>query len=201
MSLIEITGREQEYSRQYQLGHLLTLVLAAVVLLYGLNIRSGILFATTPYTNIGAGVQLRYPANWLIDNEGDYIFRVRDMTRIGFKTTMQIALHPVSNNMTERNVVDSLTISRASEIPLYNVLAIENYTLPDETQALAVSYSLADTETNPFLQSLPSIVSGLDIIVIRGGQAIVVTFRADAETFDDDVDVFLRLLNSLDLEF
>jgi hypothetical protein len=198
MSLIEITGREEEYRRQYRLGNVLTIAVAVIALLYGLNMRAGIVNATTTYTDVQAGIEVAYPLNWLIDTDGDYVFRVRDMTRIGYKTTMQIELRPVGPDMTARNVLDALTMTRAEQLSAYDTFPIEAYTLPDETEATAMRYTFVDTEANPFLESVPVVVSGLDILAVRGGQAIIITFRADARTFDDDLAIFNRMLANLE---
>lgn len=198
MGLIEITGREQETKREYSLGHYLTMIVAVLMLLYGINLRSSVLGATTPYVNVQAGIEVSYPANWLIDFEGDYVFRVRDMQRIGYKTTIQINVRPIGPDVSERNVLDALNITRPNQLSTYNPLAIEPYLLPDETPATAMTYTFVDTEPNPFLEGVPTVVTGQDILTLRGGQAIIITFRADSSTFDEDIQVFNRMLASLE---
>lgn len=198
MTLIEITQEDPARLRQYRLGHFLTLLVAGAALLYGLNLRSGILNATVRYSNVEVGIAASYPQNWLIDFDGDYVFRVRDMTRIGYKTTMQIALRPIGPNMTARNVLDTLNITRPETLSRYDPLSIEQTILADDTPATVMTYTFVDADPNPFLESLPTVVTGRDILAIRGGQVIIMTFRSDASTFDEDVAVFERMLRSVE---
>jgi len=198
MELIEITGQEEEFTRRQRWSHALTVIVGVVVLLYGLNMRAGALYATTIYDNAQAGIRANYPQNWLLDESEDYVFRVRDMARIGFKTTILITTQPIGPDMTERNVLDTLNITRPLIMAAYNILSIGDYTLPDGTPATAMNYTYVAVDTNPFLESVPAVVLGQDIITIRGGQAIIITFCADAQTFDQDSAIFNRFLASLE---
>ncbi|MFW5709305.1 MAG: hypothetical protein ACOCX5_03690 [Chloroflexota bacterium] len=198
MSLIEIIEPRDEFSRQYRIGQFLTLVVAILFFLYGINARNNTLNALVQYTDIEAGISLSYPAEWLIDFDGDYIIRARDMQRMGYKTTIQITLLPIGPDITERNVLDTLNNTRARSVIGYDILSITPVTLPDETQATAMEYTFVDSGTNPFLASIPVVVRGRDILLIRGGQAIVVTFRTDALQFADEVGTLESVLSSLE---
>ena len=198
MAIVEVYTESMPSNRQQRWGHYLTLLVGLLALLYGLNMRSGALNATAVYTNAQAGIRAAYPLNWLLDEDGDYVFQVRDMSRVGYKTTIRVATRPVSTSMSERNVLDSLNITRPLNLSTYTPLSFEAYTLPDESPGTAMTYSFVETETNPFLASVPVVVSGLDILTIRGGQALIITFRADAATFDEDIAVFNRFLRSLE---
>ncbi|MCL4252820.1 MAG: hypothetical protein KJ043_03460 [Anaerolineae bacterium] len=198
MGLVEITGREQILIRQQRLGHFLTLLVIALGLLYSLNLRVGVVNATVIYNDLRAGITVRYPANWLLDTSGDYVFRVRDMSRIGFKTTLQITLRPISPDMSERNVLDSLNISRPITLSTYDIQSIQQILLTSETTATQMRYTYVDTETNPFLESFPIVVAGEDIITLSNNQAVIITFRTDARTFDQDYPIFLQFLRTLE---
>ena len=198
MTVIEIAGQPQETPRGYRLGHLLTVVLIVIALLYGLNMRRSIQNSTVSYTDIEVGIALSYPSNWLIDFDGDYVLRVRDLTRPGYKTTLQMTIQPVGSDVAARNILDNLTISRANVLTGYEPQSIEPYTLGDEIPATAMSYFFVDTETNKFLSSEPIVVQGLDILVIEGGQALIITFRSDSQTFERDLTIFNRILSSLE---
>ncbi|MCU0482201.1 MAG: hypothetical protein MUE54_13480 [Anaerolineae bacterium] len=200
MGFVEITGREQVLIRQQRLGHFLTILVIILGLLYSLNLRGGVVSATVPYTDLQAGIRVNYPANWLLDTLGgsDYVFRVRDMSRTGFKTTLQVSLRPVSADMTERNVLDALNINRPISLSTYDIQSVEQIMLTSETPATLMRYTYVDTENNPFLESFPIVVAGEDILTLSGGQAIIITFRADARTFDQDRAIFLQFLRTLE---
>ncbi|MAU09705.1 MAG: hypothetical protein CL607_07790 [Anaerolineaceae bacterium] len=178
---------------------LFTIILALVMLGIGLNMRAQITGAVAAYEDTRIGIRLNYPEGWLLDtNSSDYVFRIRDMTRAGFKTTIQISVRPVSSATTERNVADQLARSRVLTLQDYRVLNIGMGTL-GEIPVEIVRYTYNDQSTSPFLQSFSTVVEGLDILTIQRGQAIIISFRAEADSFDDEYPIFETFLN--DLEF
>lgn len=197
MEFVEVAGRDEEATRSQRWSQALTVILAVLALAYGINARAGVLGAATTYTNVRAGIQAEYPQTWLLDETGDYVFRVRDMSRIGFKTTILVMVRPVGTEMTARNVLDGLNIIRPQTLATYGILSIEDTLLPDDIPAVVMNYTYVDVETNPFLESVPVVVLGQDVLTIKGGQAIIVTFHADSLTFDRDVAIFERFLRML----
>lgn len=199
MSVIEIVGRRDEITQRQRWSHYFVLIYGVIALLIGVNLRDSALNATVPYANSQVGIRAYYPQNWLLDSDGPYVFRVRDMSQRGFKTTIQLDVQPVAINTTARNLLDQLILSRAQTLSAYSVLAREPYILPDEREATAMTYTFVESETNPFLESLPIVVEGLDIITIQRGQAIIMTFLSDASTYESNLPIFERFVN--DLEF
>lgn len=200
MTVIEITGApEQRISPRQRWSHYFVLLFGVIGLLVGINLRDSALNAVSVYVNTEAGIRAAYPRNWLIDFGTDYVFRVRNTTEIGFKTTIQIAIRPVGANTTGWNVLTAQTLNRAQTLAAYNVTSIEPYTLPDETQATIMNYSYVAADTNPFLQSAPTAVRGSDILVIKRGQAIIITFLSNAQLYNENVRILNQFLR--DLEF
>ena len=198
MAYIEITEFAEEQSRLQRWSHFLTIIVAALAFAFGLNLRSSALNAVRVYSNVQAGIEVSYPRNWLIDESGDYVFRIQDMTRVGFKPTILIQTVPIGEATTLRTVLDSLNINRPRTFIDYNVLSLEDTTLPDDTPGEVLTYTYVATEENAFLESLPIVVLGQDIVTRRGSQAIIITFLAEAGTFADDLATFNRFLDSLD---
>lgn len=187
-------------TRNQRLGNFLTLFLAAVGLFIGLNLRDSLLYETLEYFDPAAGIRIRYPVGWLIDtNTGDVLFQAEDTSRIGYRTTIQIATVPISSDMTARNVFEDLSFQRSIRLSNYRRLPTQSadYVMPDGEAASLMEYRFVADETNPFQQSFPSVVYGRDILVIRRGQGILITFLADVETYQDDLAVFDRFLSSL----
>jgi hypothetical protein len=180
-------------------SHYLTLLIGIIGLMIGLNLRDSVVSATTRYTNPQAGITAEYPQNWLLDESGlNYIFRVQDVSAIGYSTTIQVAARPVSAETTARNIFDSLTLARAQTLAAYNVISEEPFTLPDDTVTTAMTYTFVVSQTNPYLQSIPVVVEGIDILVIERGQAIIVSFLSDARTFTDRFPLLEQFLRSLE---
>lgn len=186
-------------SRNQRWGHFLTLGFMVVAIIIGLNLRDGALYAADTYINNEVGIRAEYPRGWLIDFDGDYVFRVRDISRVGFKTTIQIGLYPFTTDMTERNVLDSLSLSRPLSLSTYLEIDTRQVMLPRGEMATAHDYTFVYTEPDPFLAPLPIVVIGRDILIVRRGQVILVTFVADALTFEADLATFDRFLSSLEL--
>lgn len=177
----------------------LTMILALLALGYSVIERNNQLFAVTSYTDVQVGLTFLYPTNWLRDvSEGEYIFRARDMQRTGFKTTIQVSLLAVSSDLQERNIADRLSFSRAQILTGYTVLGTDDLTLPDDTSARSILYTFVSQEASPFLEGIPTVVTGIDILTINRGQAIVLTFRAEADAFEQEYARFEQFLETLE---
>ncbi len=198
MTFIEITPEPITLTFRQRWSHYLALLFGALAIVVGLNLRDSTLNATTVYTNAQAGITAEYPLNWLLDESGDYVFRVQDISARGFPTTIQVTARPIGANTEARNIFDALTLSRA---PLagYSVLSEEPFVLPDESVTRAMSYSYVATRTNPFLQNIPIVVQGIDILILARGQAIIITFQSESSAFNTNLPILQRFLESLAL--
>lgn len=199
MTIIEISNVANEFTPRQIWGHNLVIILCVVMLFIGVNLRDSTLNATRRYTNLEAGIRAEYPQNWLIDTSGDYVFRVRDVSQIGYPTAIQISVRPVGANTPPRYLFDALTLNRSQTRASYSVLASGlPFILPDETEARAMEYAFVASENNPFLESVPIVVRGLDVLTIRRGQAIIITFLSESNKYDQNYAVFDRFIDSLE---
>lgn len=194
--LFKRLNEARETPRQ-RTAHALTFLVGVIVFAYGLTVRNSALTATTLYENLQAGIVAAYPRGWLLDTRGDYIFRVRDMTQPSFKTTIQISVQPVNNETTPRSIADRLAFIRARTFTDYNVLDTETFPLGEDSDAQAVSYTYVVRETSAFLQGIPEVVIGQDILTIARGQALIITFRAEASLYEREYDRFRQFLRQL----
>jgi len=198
VTVIEIGTARDELTQRQRWSHYFALIFGAIAFLIGVNLRDSTLHATNLYTNNQAGITAEYPANWLIDSSpGNYVLRVRDPSQVGFKTTFQVAIGPVGAASAARNILDALSLNRAQTLAAYSILSRESFVLPDETEATSMTYTFVATETNPFLESLPVVVEGLDILTIKRGQAIVITFLSDSRTYEQSYTIFEQFLRNL----
>jgi len=197
MEVIEIISESEGLSLRQRWANVFTILTCILLMLTGLNLRNQVLNATRLYESPQAGITAQYPQNWLIDTSGEYVFRVRDMSRSGFKTTFQVSVQPVGSDAQERNLADRLSLDRIVSFTDYRVQPLEMYTFPDGREAQAMHYTYVSTDASPFLESVPTVVRGLDVLTISGGQAIVITFRADADNFDDELPRFEQFLRQL----
>lgn len=198
MEVIEIISESGGLTLRQRWANVFTILVCVLLMLLGLNLRNQVLTATTLYESPQAGVTARYPQNWLIDTSGEYVFRVRDMSRTGFKTTFQVSVQPVGSDAQERNLADRLSLDRIVSFTDYRVSTLEMYTFPDGRGAQALNYTYVAVSASPFLQAVPRVVRGLDILTISSGQAIVITFRADADNFEAELPRFEQFLRQLE---
>jgi hypothetical protein len=198
-TIVEVGREQQQGSIRQRYSHYFVLIYCLLSAIIALNLRTSIVDATVAYSDVQAGVRAAYPQTWAIDTEGDYVFRVRDLARIGYKTTIQVDVRPVSFNTTTRNVLDALSLDRAQTLTAYRILDIdESFTLPDGRTATAMIYTFVDVPSAPILQTVPAVIEGLDIIVIQQGQAVIVSYLADAAAFEDERPIFDRFLLALE---
>jgi hypothetical protein len=201
MAVIEISESIGELTQRQRWSHYFVLIYAVLAIFLGIQLRDAALYSTVPYINAQAGIRAFYPQNWLVDTQGDYIFRVRDMSQTGFKTTIQVSVLPVTTNTTARNVFDNLILNRSQTLTGFIPGSRgDPYMLPDERQGTTMSYEFVEQSTdNPYLEGKSVVVEGLDILTFDGDQAIVITFWSDANRYDENLVTFERFLN--DFEF
>lgn len=178
-------------------SNVFVIVVAFAMLLYGFNLREQAYSSVTLYENIQAGIRAFYPSGWLLDTDGNYVFRVRDVKNAGYSTTIQLATLPSSDELTERNLIDQLALQRSQTFTDYSVISIESLQLPNGADAQGVLYTYVTRETSPFLEGIPSVVIGYDILTLRRGQAIVISFRAGRDDYDREFRRFQQFLSSL----
>ena len=94
------------------------------------------------------------------------------------------------------NVLDGLSLQRSSDLPAYRVLSIEN-TSVGGTQFTRLNFAFVDSDANPFVQRIPVVVRGMDILIRDGDRVIVATYMAEEAVFDENLPSFQRFLNSL----
>lgn len=198
MTTIEITNYSTEPTFRQRWNHYLVLIFGLAGFLIGISLRDSTLNATQLYTNPQAGIQAEYPQNWLIDQDGDYVFRVRNTAQAGFKTTIQVAVKPVGGAASTRSILDALNLNRSQILASYRELSVEPFPLPNEIEATAMNYTYANIENDPFLQTIPIVVHGLDVLTIKRGQAIIITFLSDARSYEENYAYFQTFLQNLE---
>lgn len=185
-----------DLTRNDRISAILVVVVVLAGLALGLLIRQQNAGQTWVYTSREAGLEAAYPAGWLVDERGNYVMRVRDPKGRPFKTQYQIAVVPAGGQTSIRNVLDGLTIQRSSDLAAYRVLNVQNVTVSGATLT-EMNFAFVDADPNPFIQRLPVVVLGKDIVIRDGDRAIVVTYMADETQYDANYPAFERFLASL----
>lgn len=185
-----------DLTRNDRLGTTLIVLLVAGLVLAGLVIRQRTTTATWLYSSREEGLEVAYPAGWLIDEQGDYVMRARDPKARPFNTRYQITAVPAGGQASIRNVLDGLTLQRSTDLSAYRVLSVQESSLDGQT-VTEMNFAYVDADPNPFIQRLPTVVVGRDIVIRDGDRAIVATYMADRDTFDAGLSGFERFVASL----
>lgn len=173
-------------------------ILIGAGLLLGVNLRDTALRQASVYSNFEAGITARYPARWLLEESQDaFVFRVRDTSHRGFNTEIQVSTLPVGADSTARNLLDQLSLRRAQILIDYSILGYDSYLMPDESRAISMSYAFVSRDASPFLEGVSSLVKGLDILTIRRGQALVISYRADTIAFARELETLEWFVQNL----
>lgn len=184
-------------TRSDRLSSILVIIMAVLALTLGLLLRQRASARTWSYVSQQAGIEATYPAGWLVDEEDiSYIARLRDPTARPFNTQYQIATVPAGGQTSIRNVLDGLTIQRSTDLSAYRVLSVESVEINGE-EYTQMNFAFVEADPNPFVQRLPVVVLGRDIVIRDGDRVIVVTYMAEENRFDDDLDGFERFFSSL----
>ncbi len=190
--------RQQGLSRAQILNSFTVLAAAAVMMLIAVFMRNSALAATLPFVHEQSGIRARVPANWLITTDNpNYIMQAEDPGATPFKTLLRISVLPVGEEAAPRNVVDLLTLQRAGSLSTYRVLSTEIITFGEE-EALELNYTYVQAENNPFLSAVLVVVRGRDVVVIRGSQAIVMTYLEESTRFEQNEFIFDQFLDTLE---
>jgi hypothetical protein len=184
--------------RRVTVNSLLLIVVGLGMFALGMNYRNNALSATVVFEDQINGITAQLPANWLIDTESEaYVLRVEDVGGGTFNPVIQIDVETVGENAVPRNVVDQINLRLSVELDNYKTLEIAPVQF-GEDEATQITYAFVSAELNPFLQAVPVVVQGVDLVVIRGNQALIFSFRDNRETFEVNRDYFERFLASVE---
>ncbi len=184
-------------TRNDRFAGLLAIIISLAAIGLGMLILQRSQSDTWTYENREAGIDGRYPAQWLVDERGDYIVQIRDPRATPFKTQYVLRAMPLSQHSTIRNVLDSLTLQRSTSLSGYRVLNIEERSLGNRS-VTEMAFVFVNTDPNPYIERLPIIVLGMDRVIQDGDRAIVVTFMSAKESFNANLPEFEQFMASLE---
>lgn len=185
-----------DFTRNDRFSVILVLMLTTLAIGFGLILQQQTSSRTIRYESRTAGISAQYPSGWLLDERGNYVARVRDPRARPFKTQFTIATVPSGGQTTTRNILDSITIQRSADLAAYRVLSIEEFTR-GSTHYTELHFAYVDADPNPFIQRLPVVILGLDIVIPNGSRSIVVTYMAAQDSFDTQRTVFDNFFASI----
>lgn len=183
-------------TRNDRFSAVLVIIVAIAGIGLGLSVRQRTLNQVWLFRDQQTGIEAIYPAGWLTDQSGDYVAKIEDPKSRPFKTRYIIDVVPGGGATSVRNVLDGLTLQRSIDLPAYRVLDIQEINL-GETNATQMDFVFVQADPNPFIERVPVVVRGMDIVIIDGNRAIIVTLMSDEDSFEQNQDGFRRFLGSL----
>jgi hypothetical protein len=177
----------------------LAIGMAFVMLFFGLSIRASNLNATQEFEDLEAGIRAQIPVGWLLDNDSpDYVFRVQDPDALPFKTLLQVSVMTVGPDATPNTILDILNIQRAPRLSNYQEISRTDTFLRDDA-AKRMTYAYTEFERNPFQSSVPLVIQGVDVVVLRPGEAVIITYREERTAFETNRYRFENLLATVEI--
>lgn len=177
----------------------LALAFAVLGIALGLSMKNNALSATQQFEDLEAGVRAQVPASWLVSTASDeYVFRAQDPNALPFKTILQVSVLTVGADATPNTVLDLLHMQRAPRFSTYREIERAEVTLRGDP-AMRMVYAYTEDERNPFLASVPIVVEGVDVVVLRRGQAVIISYREERAKFADNLYRFEDLLSTVEI--
>ncbi len=188
--------RRSEFTKNDRFGEVLVIALFIVFFGLGLMIQQRASSRLWSYSSREAGIDATYPAGWLYDEQGDYVVRFSDPKKRPFKTQLVISVVPAGGQTSIRTVLDGQTVQRSSDLAAYRVLEVGEST-GIFGDAVTMDFAYVDADPNPFVQRLPVVVLGRDILFRDGDRVVILTYMSQADSFDEDLPTFERFLSSI----
>jgi len=138
------------------------------------------------------GVSAYVPQGWKISRgiaEGSLVFSAKDI--FASYHAYNVHLEPISADMTEKDVVFMLNLTRSGVSDAYRVLNQEAIKINGK-DAYQVNYAYVNAKD---MTEAPIVIEGLNTIFLEGDQALVAGIEAKAEDFSAamaDYDRFIR---------
>jgi hypothetical protein len=185
-------------TRRDRLADWLVIGVVAVALALGWGVKTWTEASTERFTPPEIDLTLNYPSGWLMSSAEEYVFKVRDPNSGPFKTTYQVMadrLDP-AHPMSLVDAVNATSLSRARKLTAFRLLDVE--TVGEEDQlpnAVWSRYVYVEEKPDPFRESLPVVVLGLDYTAVKGERLYTFTLLASEADFDEAEEDFRAFVN------
>lgn len=185
-------------SRAQGLAEWMVILLVAIALIAGWGLKASAENAVERYS--ANGITLSYPAHWMPSRPSDGSLRFRDTQAGGVPAT--ITVRPASACSAEAAAAtvaaeaEGLILTHGSNLTAYSTLSTASAAFRGQP-ARRVSYAYVQDNANAFLQSLPVVMLGEDLVTYQQGQVYVISLRATQGEFAAAQGKFEALLGSI----
>ena len=174
-----------------------TVILVTVIALAaGWFYKSGVENASVPFE--AEGVSAQAPKGWLSSEpSGEELFRAVDRNSSGFGTTYTIRQIAVTYEATASEVASAVALKNAQELLAFRILEQQEVLDSNGRSAFMIEYVYVESNPDLTHAELPSVVRGMDLVYLNGERALVVSFHADENNFELDLERFHTFLKSV----
>jgi len=155
---------------------------------------------TLSYNN--EGVTVHYPDGWLLDEKAGYIVKVSDPSSGLFRTTYIVQMEAIDASTAETtaltNLLNNVSLSRAQAVTAYKLFQVNQVQVRGKSAAKA-TYVYVEEKPNPFRETVPVVVEGVDYAFVEGGKAYIFTLLAAEPNFAAAEKQFMSFLNSAEI--
>lgn len=174
-----------------------------VALLLGWVVKAQAEGSTEAFSDAETGLSLNYPTGWLAGSGEDFLFRARDPQSGLFKTTYLVeaeVLDP-ARPVSLVDAVNMTSVNRARKLTAFRMLDIEAVG-PEEGSPRAIwsRYAYVEEKPDPFHDTLPVVVLGLDYTGVREGYLFTLTLLASEANFDEAEAAFKAFVRDAGFE-
>lgn len=167
--------------------------LVAVALLLGWAVKAWAMGGTKSFADSETGLTLNYPTGWLMSSTENHVFKARDPNSGPFKTTYQVTADELdpTRPLSLVDAVNTAYVSRARKLTAFRLLDVE--TIGEESRsprAIWSYYVYVEEKPDPFRESLPAVVLGLDYTAVKGKYLYTFTLVASEADFDEAEEDF-----------
>jgi len=173
-----------------QLSVIAVVIVTLVAVGLGLVLKNSVETQSTPFKS-SDGIQANVPVGWVIqDGKGDLAFNAWSP----FKPYDRITVFALSGKegMQLEAVANERNTQLSTSLNAFRVL--DEQTIERKGK---LGYKVTSAYVEEKAQGLPRVIKGVDYYFAANGNVLVITWRTDADEFEDNLPGFLRFLDSV----
>jgi hypothetical protein len=176
----------------------------SVALLLGWAVMAWADGQTDTFADAEHGLTVRYDDGWLMKDSDNLVLHVLDPEGGEFKTQYQVRAWPIeatgSPTSTLSIVLNNASLGRAAKTTAYRLLNITEGEKLNGGPTMEASFAYVSEGLDLFKETMPIVVQGRDVAILKGDTAYVFTLLAARETFEVAQKAFQRFIDSAELE-
>lgn len=174
-----------------------------IALLLGWAVMVAALGQRTTLVYPEVGLTVDYPRDWLIQSGQGVVFRAVDSQSGAWPTAYEVRLMPVEAGApltpALTMALNNASLTRAQQSTAYQLLDLVPGKEIDGQPTMEASYALVAQADDQYLQRMPAVMLGLDVALVREGQAVIFSLVAPENTFEGAERAFRAFVRSAEI--